>query len=84
MEHSLRAHTKHDMVLMYLVGNCSSWITSSLRRNSTQLAASHMFSQNSTVIVLDTDVLIRNDMDELFEREAPAAVRRQHQGKYLD
>ena len=26
------------------------------------------------VIVLDTDVLIRNDMDELFEREALAAV----------
>ena len=36
------------------------------------------------VIVLDTDVLIRNDMDELFEREAPAAVRRHPQGKYLD
>jgi hypothetical protein len=26
------------------------------------------------VKVLATDVLIRNDMDELFEREAPAAV----------
>ena len=28
------------------------------------------------VIVLDTDVLIRNDMDEPFERQTPAAVRR--------
>ena len=36
------------------------------------------------LIVSDTDVLIRNDMDELFEREAPAAVRRHPQGKYLD
>ena len=26
------------------------------------------------VVVLDTDVLIRNDMHELFGREAPAAV----------
>jgi lipopolysaccharide biosynthesis glycosyltransferase len=26
------------------------------------------------LIVSDTDVLIRNDMDELFEREALAAV----------
>ena len=36
------------------------------------------------VIVLDTDVLIRNDMDEPFERQTPAAVRRHPQGKYLD
>ena len=36
------------------------------------------------VIVLDTDVLIRNDMDELFEKQTPAAVRRQPQGKYLE
>ena len=36
------------------------------------------------VIVLDRDVLICNDMDELFEREAPVAVRRHPQGKYLD
>ena len=36
------------------------------------------------VIVLDTDVLIRNDMDEPFERQTPAAVRRHPQRKYLD
>ena len=36
------------------------------------------------VIVLDTDVLIRNDTDEPFERQTPAAVRRHPQGKYLD
>ena len=36
------------------------------------------------VIVLDTDVLIRNDMDELFEKDAPVAVRRHPQGQYLD
>ena len=36
------------------------------------------------VIILDTDVLIRNDMDEPFERQTPAAVRRHPQGKYLD
>ena len=28
------------------------------------------------VIVLDTDVLVRHDMDELFEGQTPAAVRR--------
>ena len=52
-----------------LVGNCSSWI-------AIHLAASHMFSlvEYDKVVVLDTDVLIRNDMDELFGREAPAAV----------
>ena len=33
------------------------------------------------VIVLDTDVLIRNGMDEPFERQTPAAVRRHPQGK---
>ena len=36
------------------------------------------------VIVLDADVLIRNDMDELFEKDAPVAVRRHPQGQYLD
>ena len=29
-------------------------------------------------------MLIRNDMDEPFERQTPAAVRRHPQGKYLD
>ena len=29
-------------------------------------------------------MLIRKDMDELFERQTPAAVRRHFQGKYLD
>jgi len=33
------------------------------------------------VIVIHRDVLIRNDMDKLFETEAPAAVRRHPQGK---
>ena len=36
------------------------------------------------VTVLDTEVLIRNDMDELFEKDAPVAVRRHPQGQYLD
>ena len=29
-------------------------------------------------------MLIRKDMDELFERQTPAAVRRHFPGKYLD
>jgi len=36
------------------------------------------------VILLDTDLLIRHSIDDLFMRQAPAAVRRHAMGKYVD
>ena len=36
------------------------------------------------VILLDTDMLVRQSADEIFLRDAPAAVRRHPMGKYLD
>ena len=55
-----------------------------LTRSSMQAAKRCSNDQVQQLIVLDTDVLIRNDMDELFEKDAPVAVRRHPQGKYLD
>lgn len=40
--------------------------------------------QHLLVPVVFRDVFIRNDMDDLFERQTPAAVRRHPQGKYLE
>ena len=36
------------------------------------------------MILLDTDTLLRHSVDEVFSRDAPAAVRRHATGKYLD
>ena len=93
----LRAHTKHDMVLMYTDDVDGVWLSICKRAGwklqlvdhiefKKELYPSGRFAHVFTklhavamvkydkVIVLDTDVLIRNDMDELLEREALAAV----------
>eukprot|EP00930_Biecheleria_cincta_P083360 TRINITY_DN72945_c0_g1_i1.p1 TRINITY_DN72945_c0_g1~~TRINITY_DN72945_c0_g1_i1.p1 ORF type:complete len:591 (-),score=122.48 TRINITY_DN72945_c0_g1_i1:496-2112(-) len=36
------------------------------------------------VVMLDSDMLIRSNLDGIFERKAPAAVRRHSSGKYAD
>ena len=41
--------------------------------------------QYSKVVMLDSDLLIRSaDIDEVFIRDAPAAVRRHSSGRYVD
>ena len=92
--HSLRAKTKHDMVLMYTDDVENVWLSICRSAGWTLRLVKHIKFQKELyptgrfahvftklhavgmekydkVIVLDTDVLIRNDMDELFERQTP-------------